>query len=826
MEQRTLPIRIQPVAGESLASWLDRYCFVLSTSRKDLYASVGLISQSAAGLGATDYSLRISDLNASRLAFATGVTTQNIHGLTLARYEGRGVVFRKYKQGVDIHYLWARGAGTRYCPACLKEDEGAWQLAWRLTWSFACTRHECLLLDLCDRCGLVPRTGGGITDTPQPSYCDNRRTGPYGDVLTCQRDLARVPLIRIPPTSPLLATQNWLNSIIDADDISSNEVARLLDDLKLLAGRALGVMTADELQSWTYSDAADVKFGIDPGRRRTGLFAPPSGVAIAHAVTLASMVMRTDEQSIYVPIIRRLRSAPDGRVETENPSGIVRDWGTPSPSLERKLLRSIDEYLGPHTALRYRTVSPSPSSPPRDQTQVLARTRSIPQRLWPGWTLRLSMEGSVGPMALQKALSIGALLPGSDRHELKVQHQALELPPNDHSFSYVFHSLSAHAGRAVMQALLVLASYLDNCPAPIDYHRRRQLALNQLLPASTWRDIAIDPIIRENPPDAARMYLAYRLTGSIIERPGHRGRKYYLIQNFIAATPTNILYQLDDYAKAFLVESFITEPLCWEPPLSLLDDIAMSAEPACSTDPMIEDAIGHGLVEPRLIRLAQEGADKPFRALRPETHSLRARLRQSLDRGDSIEDMASDLNKSERTIRHHLDRLSIRTQPAGSVQAILDEIREMYVDQRLTIREIADQTGRSWAVVQRLVHLSGAPVRLSGAQVRSPGSFAGPKGVDPRTYAALPALLQNALRGHRSRERLQRFAEISSYPTLQAAALNLGLNQPTLSSQIRNLERKVGGQLLMRADRWQPMQLTTLGSELLKVAQENGMITR
>lgn len=818
MEQRTLPIRIRPVEGESLVSWLDRYCLALSTTRKELYASVGLRLPSAAGQETADYSLRISDVEAALLASATGVTTQDIHRLTLAKYEGKGVIYRKSRQGVDIHFLWARGTGTRYCPACLAEDAGAWQLAWRLTWSFVCTRHDCLLLDCCDRCGRVPRVGRGISDPPLPTFCDSAFTGPYGSVWTCQRDLAHVPVLRVPSTSPLLTTQNWLNWIIESDDISPQEVARLLDDLKLLAGRALRVLTADDLRLWTASDVPDVEFEVDMSRRRTGLFPPPSGAAVAHAVTLAAIVIRTDDQSIYVPIIRRLLSAADGKAEKESPSEIIRHWGTPSPGLEQKVLKAIDEDIGPHSALRYRTAGPSPSSPPRDQTQVLARQRSVPQRFWPGWTLRLHMESAVKPKTLQTALSIGTLLPGSDRFDLKVQHEALGLPLNGHLFTYVFQSLSDPVRRAVMQALLVLASYLDKHPAPIDYLRRRQLALNQLLPLSTWQDIVMDSGVIGNPPDTARMYVAYRLTGSILERPEQRGTAYFLIQNFITATSTDILDLLDDYARDFLRDNSITEPLSWEPPLSILDGISMPAEPVCYVDSIIEDRIDRGLVEPRLIRQMQERAGGTVEALRPATDSFRTRLRQSLDRGDSVQNMASNLKKSERMIRHHLARLSGPPLPTSKLQVSLDEVHEMYVDQRLTLLEIADRIGWPRAVVRRLVLLSGAPLR-------SAGSSTGRRGIDPQTYAEFPPLLKNALQGHHGQERLRRFAAISNYATLRAAVRSLGLNQPTLSNQIRALEHNAGGRLLMRAERGRPMHLTRLGRDLLEVAREKGLIT-
>jgi hypothetical protein len=817
VEQRTLPIRIRPVVGESLGSWLDRYCFALSATRKELYASVGLRLPATAGQP-PDLSLRISDGEAARMASATGVLPADLHRLTMAKYEGRIVVFGQTRQGLDIHFLWARGSGTRYCPACLKEDIGAWQLAWRLTWSFVCTRHRCLMLDLCDGCGSVPRSRRRISDLPLPSFCDNPPNGPYGSLWRCGRDLAQVPLIPISPTSPFLATQLWLNSIINSNDMSSYDVRRLLDDLKLLAGRALRVMTAEDLRSWTNSDMPDVKFEVAPTRGGfVGLYPPGSGVATAHAVTLAAMVLRGDE-CIYVPIIRRLLSSSDGSAVKDSPCNSVRTWGAPSPGLEQKMLRSIGEDIGPHAALRYRTVGPSPSSPPKDQSQVLARAHSVPQRFWPGWTLRLQMEGVARPKALQTALSIATLLPGSDRSDLKVQNEALGLPLNGRSFTYVFYYLSDPVRRAVMQALLVLASYLDQHPAPIDYQRRRRLGLDQLLRRATWQNIAVDRSISGNPARAARMYVSYRLTGSILGPPQQTGAEYFLVQNFIAATPAGILDLLDEYANAFLRENSITEPLSWEPPFSLLDGILAPRNPDRQIAPAVSDIVKRGLVEPMLIRQLQNRRTRTLEPLRPGIDSLQARVRQALDRGDSVKDMATSLKMSELMVRSHLARLALPTQPEGKIQLTFAEIREMYLIQRLTQQEIADRTGWSRTTIRRLLLRSGVPLRGTGCST-------GRRGIDPQKYAEFPALLKDALQSNRGKERLQRFAAISNYTSIAAAARSLGLNKQSLRSQVNVLERSVGSKLLARADTTHPMRLTTLGKRLLDVAREKGLVT-
>ena len=41
---------------------------------------------------------------------------------------------------------------SRFCPACLAETGGRWQLWWRRRWAFACPIHQCLLADTCPCC--------------------------------------------------------------------------------------------------------------------------------------------------------------------------------------------------------------------------------------------------------------------------------------------------------------------------------------------------------------------------------------------------------------------------------------------------------------------------------------------------------------------------------------------------------------------------------------------------------------------------------------------------------------------------------------------------
>lgn len=819
MEQRTFPIRVRPVEGEALESWLDRYCSTLSTSRKDLYSCVGLRPSGTHGPQSRGHSLRVSDVEAARIGLAAGIAAQEVQRLTLGKYEGRVLFFHETRDGVDIRFLWARGTGTRYCPGCLRDDPGVWRLRWRLSWSFACTRHGSLLVDACPGCGLVPRSRPRLGEVPLPNICDNAISGSNGRLVSCSADLSQVRMLRLPADSPILATQAWLDSAIDSEALTSSDLQRLLNDLKMLAGRALRVMSADDLMRWNRTEQVPgLVFDIERSRRRTGLFHPRSGAVTAHAVSLAAMVVRSEDERVYVPIIRRLLSDRAGNALKVFPSSFNRHWGEPSPELERKMLKALHADIGPQSALRYRTAGPAPSPPSKDRSHILARCRSVPQRFWPGWTHLLQLDGQPRPKMLQTALSIGVLLPGYDRPDLKLQKELLGLAEADGSFSYVFRRGSTSTGNALMQTLLRLASYLDEHPAPIDYERRRRLSLDELLPLATWQAIVLGLPMSGNAPATARLYLAYRVTGSLPEHTQRGGRGYFLIQNFIASTPAGVLDLLDERANAFLAENAVAEPLCWEPPTILLKDLIMVERPLGGHDPIAHAMISRGLVEPRLISQREQWVGKAIEALRPGTDSFEVRLRRSLDLGESVEDMARGLSKSARMIRHHIARLGCPPYPGNKVQLDPEKIREMYLVGRRTAREIAEVTGWDENTI-------GRRLRLAGVTLRGTGGGSARLGIDAYSYSKYPELLKKALRGPHAKARLQRFTMVSAYPTMAAAVRDLGLSQSALVRQIKALERDVGGELLARAHGKRAMQLTGLGSTLIGLGRESGLVT-
>jgi Bacterial regulatory helix-turn-helix protein, lysR family len=74
---------------------------------------------------------------------------------------------------------------------------------------------------------------------------------------------------------------------------------------------------------------------------------------------------------------------------------------------------------------------------------------------------------------------------------------------------------------------------------------------------------------------------------------------------------------------------------------------------------------------------------------------------------------------------------------------------------------------------------------------------------------------------HGAWNRPHRFAAAAEHRTIGGAATALGLTASTLVTQINRLERDLGGQLLTRAARGQPMLLTPLGKKVVATIRKH-----
>ena len=180
----------------------------------------------------------LRDHEAQAISAATGVPVPTLHSMTMARYEQRAIMIDQASRRVSLRAMWGRGRGSRYCPGCLADTGGRWQLRWRLTWSFACTTHQRLLADTCPACDSIPGFRASESHLPpSPGYCEapvplpeeNRRPG-WRRHRRCGTDLARTATLEIPPGHPVLAAQRVFDELIDCERRRHLDYAGLLPD--------------------------------------------------------------------------------------------------------------------------------------------------------------------------------------------------------------------------------------------------------------------------------------------------------------------------------------------------------------------------------------------------------------------------------------------------------------------------------------------------------------------------------------------------------------------------------------------------------------------
>ena len=111
---RTLPIRVAPLPGEALDSWIDTLAFRMHMPAGDLLRSVGLgrrNQRKALDEPHGDWMIQLQPDEAASIAVVTGTTASLVMTMTLAAYDGRALLIDPDSGQVNRRRLWGRNAG-------------------------------------------------------------------------------------------------------------------------------------------------------------------------------------------------------------------------------------------------------------------------------------------------------------------------------------------------------------------------------------------------------------------------------------------------------------------------------------------------------------------------------------------------------------------------------------------------------------------------------------------------------------------------------------------------------------------------------------------
>jgi hypothetical protein len=571
VSRRRLPLQVKPLDGESIDSWLEATALAAGLTLGALAAAGGLPATAR-----PSWRNCLSPTEALALSAATGLTTSALQAMTLSRYDGLALRLDPETRRSDPRFPFGALSWSRFCPACLNETHGRWQLVWRLGWSFACLRHNCLLVDVCPECDDHQRSTQLYRRVPSPAAC------------RCGHPLDAVPTLLMPSDRhSILLAQRKVHELVNKGqcrfgvfEAHPKSQIEVLAAVRSFTNRALnsasenGISVSDVFEEATGQESVECIY--TQARETLNNKAPLRALDAAVGMCLAIRVL---EQPTISAAGDRARWIIEGQNATTGPAEIrscKRD-GEISAAI---LLKARSADLGPELQLQYRTATIMPRVPVLDQRRDRAMAARLPATLWSEWARQ--MVSDLRPtVVVRETLSCGALVVGStlkavesaqllgERHTAEVLNQRLwTLCLSEH-----WNSISA--------ALIRLSDFLREQGGIVDYERRRRLDYSNLLTEGFWRQKVVgnaNSLLAGTSAVPARCYMIGRISGSptlaLLTHPEFDQRSLKtLVTSFGAGLTPPVTAELDQLARGFLTQQGIVEPVHWHPPLDLLDGL-------------------------------------------------------------------------------------------------------------------------------------------------------------------------------------------------------------------------------------------------------------
>ncbi|MDX2404023.1 TniQ family protein [Streptomyces microflavus] len=834
-----IPIGVLPSPGEALDSWCERYAHRLRTHTVDFADYLGLPHTSLRRMVR-----RLTEGELELLEQRTGVGAEQLRGMTLEAFDGSLVRIAGPTRRLTAPANWRfYGTTSRYCPACLADNGGRWQLHWRLGWTFACTRHRLLLLERCPRCDKHPPvlSGGNHRMLPRPQACRSL-TERDGRGTRCGYPLTEAPAVSLPEGDAVLLSQADVNAHVIAEHRSAaaRERAGELSHLGRRALRSIG--TRPEIVPPMARDIITACGGELLAGAAAMEIHDARNVAIG--TTLAAIATDPDHP-LREDLFAWMCLAPDSEVgeRREHPTRYLRNWSPAGPRVIKRILAASDSQLTLKARLRYGTATTEPAVPYLSEADITVRASKTPGMLWPSWTLRLLPPKSPHQpriAGIRRACASLMLVPGGAAGH----RQAAGIMGNPQFRSNLESLLALVDADHICSTLTHYARVLDAHEIPIDYTRRRALFTDEASPllldeSAHWllcKSLGTRQFQQVHL-ERLRWQLRRILLGAD-PQPGNHAPAW--AHRFAYRTHPDILDFLDEQARRNLTAHHVTdEPVTWEPPAHWLDTIALPQPP---------------------VGLPTE------------------RLRALLTPDSTPRDVAKTLGLTVHQLRLLMEsrRLCAQTRPYNKGHyprpprqgyLVPDKLRDLYQQQGLQQLQIAELAGCTTAVVKTALKQANIPLRPR----RAPGELK--QSVDPawlrteyddkgRTMADIarelsaPATNVSPLldawsiprhpAGHRAPPAWQPspFAQlgiplsapmefistcqggpewlrtallIPGHRTRRSAALALGIPRTSLNGRLKKLEAAAGFEIFNHRTR--PVVATPRGQALLEEAQ-------
>ncbi|MEE2061203.1 TniQ family protein [Rhodococcus artemisiae] len=758
---RSLPIRVAPLPGEAIDSWLEAIAHRTGTPFVDLDMALRSDDSTAAGRVRRPnlWPMHLRPNDAGAIAAAADLPAAVVEAMTLSRYDGVALSLNGRKGRSTVGFPWGRGRRSRYCPDCLAESGGRWQLQWRLGCVFACTKHHCLLADTCPRCESFQRCSRPLREVvPSPGRCAHRSADtarPCG-LIRCGADLTSAPVMRLRPDHPAIRAQQRVLDVLSvgrgtfgvyADHFVAARV--VLADLHAIASRVLVYGSIEEIAERVPADLADALARI---RSSTASEAPALGgselsgadgaIATSAAVTTAMTVLDRPDIAGAGEALRWLVHG-GRRLGLPVDAGTMCEWGSATSTmlaaiqlaaLRPLFVRAVDQ-------LRYRSAAALPSYPSTSAVAVDAAARRIPTLLWPEWSLRFTVA-PCSPEQVRPALSAALMLVGTTVRLGETTDRLGSAVRADGVTRTLACLRNSPHWDDTLTALTRLADHLAAEPPPIDYDRRRQLDHRALLPDDLWHKICRrtgTPPGAGQKADFARCLLFERLSGLPASQSPFLADDYDVRAKraeFPRTLTPALAALLAAAARRFLDDHGLDEePVYWHPPLHLLDGLDLPGpDPGAVALAALHDLTRHEHTS--LSEIARQlgttldvirhllenhpAPASPMTAERSGRRAAQAAAEEALSRSQFVDlycvqrrtlaEIAAMIGVSRksagRLARHHGITPTVGGPPVDPAW-----FHDQYVTQRRTLRELGHEVGRSVPRMSRIAKQYGIPIR-------------------------------------------------------------------------------------------------------------------
>jgi hypothetical protein len=822
----TLPIRVEPIPGESLVSWLAAHAQRMRCWWGEVLAIV-LPTYAQLGDYARDLRLvaHLSDDQLEAIAQATHTDAAAVAAMTLEGRYGQSLITIDPDTGRPDS-PWGKISRQRFCPLCLKADPGRDRLDWLLPWIATCPEHRCYLADACAPGGhhqCVSPTWLHLLTPPQAVQCRGIVHTPSAPArgIRCTARLSNAPVVRIRRGDPVLAAQQTLREWLSHSEINRGLYSsapasphEVLQDVLQLSGRLLsGVDGTDLLNLWEYRATEHRvaywdntlrlrQAGQDNGIKSTRIVAAPAATVGAWVTTALQILMKPSITAAAdaLRVAKRTMGKP---APERNPPVCARYSSALTAAEILSRTRCVDVFaeLAP-TNDRIQLQCPQNGGAREEEGDSILR--AIRAGLWVPWTLGLDTGLLSWTMHCQTLTRL--LLAMESTMTGPAANRQLHIHPRaNSSIGAAARLLYAHPRWDVIhEALERLRRYLRTTP-PIDYQRRRQLDYRNLLNNRQWDQVAslLDVSILDRPggPGAVRNWLIEQLGGPPARNADGRLMPRDGLQDVLRAQlSVDLLAMLDSIAMDFLQAGGIRdEPLRWTPPTRLLKglDLPGMTAAAIRTD-QLHDLLDHGYtvfgvsrahgVPVEAVRYALEqhprhehasAGPKPvptpaldwLRKVLPETTLRDLYERQRLPRQTIVKRVAAEHGRSvdHRTLESLMGEYHIELRPIPRPTA--EWIKGQYIDGGRTLTDIAAELGVTVDTVTNYARRYDIPThRYKWRYDQDPRvlQLLETLGIDPNAY-------DERLTSTHTWNDLQILVETSRHSSFSAAAAALGV---------------------------------------------------